>query len=57
MSSTKIGEKVPVSIIRAGKSKVLDVTVEALKGKDDKPVIAVLEKGSLGVAVSSLPPN
>ena len=54
VGNTPIGKKVAVSIVRAGKNKVLDVTVEKLKGKDDKPVIAALEKGSLGVAVSSL---
>ena len=54
VGSTPIGSKVPVSIVRDGKDKVLKVTVEKLKGKDDKPVIAGLEKGSLGVAVSSL---
>ncbi len=54
VGSTPIGAKVPVSIVRAGKDKTLSVTVEKLKGKDDKPVIAAVEKGSLGVAVSSL---
>ena len=54
VGSTPIGANVPVSIVRAGKDKMLKVTVEKLKGKDDKPVIAALEKGSLGVAVSSL---
>ncbi|MCL4110433.1 UNVERIFIED_CONTAM: hypothetical protein GTU68_022315 [Idotea baltica] len=54
VGNTPIGAKVPVSIVRAGKVKDLDVTVEKLKGKDDKPVIAAVEKGSLGVAVSSL---
>ena len=54
VGSTKIGSKVPVMIVRSGKDKVLSVTVEQLKGKDNKPVIAALEKGSLGVAVSSL---
>ena len=54
VGNTPIGKKVPVSIVRSGKIKTLNVTVERLKGKDDKPVIAALEKGSLGVAVSSL---
>lgn len=54
VGNTPIGAKVPVLIVRAGKNKTLDVTVEILKGKDDKPVIAAVEKGSLGVAVSSL---
>lgn len=54
VGNTPIGAKVPVAIVRAGKVKSLDVTVEKLKGKDDKPVIAALEKGSLGVSVSSL---
>lgn len=54
VGNTPIGKKVPVSIVRAGKYKILDVTVEKLKGKDDKPVIAAVEKGSLGVAVSIL---
>ena len=54
VGNTPIGAKVPVKIVRAGKIKALDVTVEKLKGKDDKPVIAAVEKGSLGVAVSSL---
>jgi len=30
------------------------VTVEKLKGADEKPVIASVEKGSLGVAVTDL---
>jgi len=54
VGSTPIGKKVSVAIVRAGKSKMLDVTVEKLKSKDDKPVVASLEKGSLGVNVSSL---
>jgi serine protease Do len=54
VGNTEIGKKVPVSIVRAGKNKVIDVTIDKLKGKDDKPVLASLEKGSLGVAVSSL---
>jgi len=54
VGNTPIGAKVTISIVRDGKNKVLDVTVEKLKGKDDKPVIAAVEKGSLGVAVSSL---
>ncbi len=54
VGNTPIGAKVSVSIVRDGKNKILDVTVEKLKGKDDKPVIAAVEKGSLGVAVSSL---
>lgn len=54
VGNTLIGKKVPVSVIRAGKNKVLDVTVERLAGKDDKPVVAEIEKGSLGVVVSEL---
>jgi len=37
VGNTPIGAKVPVLIVRAGKNKTLDVTVEILKGKDDKP--------------------
>jgi len=54
VGNTPIGAKVEVAFIRAGKNKTLDVTVEKLKSKDDKPVIAAVEKGSLGVAVSNL---
>ncbi len=54
VGNTPIGEKVPVSIFRAGKNQILNVTVEKLSGKDDKPVIAAVDKASLGVAVSSL---
>jgi len=58
VSNTKIGKEVPVSIVRAGKLKVLDVTIDKLKSKKDKePEIAALEKGSLGVAVSNLTPE
>ena len=54
VGNTTIGKKVTVNIIRTGKAKTLNVIVEKLKGKDDKPVVAALEKGSLGVAVSIL---
>ena len=54
VGNTPVGKEVPVKVIRAGQEKTLNVTINKLAGKDDKPVLASLEKGSLGVAVSPL---
>jgi serine protease Do len=54
VGNTPIGKSVPVAIIRKGAEKTLNVTVDKLKTDDEEPVLAALEKGSLGVAVSAL---
>ena len=54
VGNTPIGKSVPVAIIRKGAEKTLNVTVDKLKNDDEEPVLAALEKGSLGVAVSAL---
>ncbi len=54
VGSTPIGKKVPVEIVRAGKLKTVDITIDKLKSKDDPEELATLEKGSLGVMVVDL---
>ena len=54
VGNTPIGKSVLVVIIRQGAEKTLNVTVDKLKSDDEEPVVASLEKGSLGVAVSAL---
>ncbi len=57
VGNTPIGKEVAVTILRSGTEKVIDVTIHKLGGKNDEPVLASLEKGSLGVAVSALTEN
>lgn len=54
VGNTPIGKEVAVTILRFGTEKIIDVTIRKLGSKNDEPVIASLEKGSLGVAVSIL---
>lgn len=54
VGNTPIGKDVPITILRSGTEKVLNVTIEKLAGKDEKSVVASVKKGSLGVAVSKL---
>ncbi len=54
VGSTPIGKEVPITVWRLGVEKSIQVTIDQLAGKDETPVLASLEKGSLGVAVSAL---
>jgi len=54
VGNTVIGKNVSVTVLRAGIEKTLNVTINKLGGNDDEPVLASAEKGSLGVAVSTL---
>lgn len=55
VGSTPIGKDVFMTVLRSGVEKVLNVTIDKLAGKDGKkPVLASLEKGSLGVAIAKL---
>ena len=55
VGNTPIGKQVAVKVLRSGHEETLNVTINKLGGKDDdKPVLASLDKGSLGVSVSVL---
>ena len=53
VGNTPIGKDVVIKVIRSGVEKQLNVTINKLGGSDE-PVVAALDKGSLGVAVSDL---
>lgn len=53
VGNTPIGKDVVIKVIRSGHEKKLNVTINKLGGADE-PVVAALNKGSLGVAVSDL---
>lgn len=53
VGSTPIGKNISVTVIRSGSEETLDVKIEKLGGNDE-PIIAKVQKGSLGIAVSIL---
>lgn len=60
VGNTPVGKQVPVSILRAGSAKTVDVTIDKLASKESGPAKladAKVEKGMLGVLVSGLKPE
>lgn len=57
VASTPVGSKVGLEIIRAGKSKKLDVKIEELKEEQEQEVLTQLTPDSLGLTVQEVTPD
>lgn len=54
VGNTPVGKDVSVAILRSSEEKALNVIISKLKGKNEEPSIVSLNKGTLGVAVTTL---
>ena len=57
VARTKIGNRVPVTVIRGKKKKVIDVTVEELKEEQKKPKVEETQESKLGMTLHDVTPD